>query len=273
MVCIYVCFRAQSDSSVLEFKTDTQAPCEATNKEGFYSRVESYSISFYTVAYNIMHQKLLICSILSVMKTRAESLVSCLSEIFLSIALFEMGRQTSHTLSPNVCQIWLDQRWLWYAQVFQLPCFPMCITSISFRLQKMWAANKGKDSVVLHYSKCQKYIFIFHFVILDESRIAEITKQLQTQHEKFCPWPDFPCPGRSKNILLLIYILYIFTLNYKNVMFNLNICIISERFWLIPACEPSILLTAFLERFRSTCLLGQQLPALKSEHLKSMVRQ
>lgn len=132
---------------------------------------------------------------------------------------------------------------------------------------------KGKDSVVLHYSKCQKYIFIFHFVILDESRIAEITKQLQTQHEKFCPWPDFPCPGRSKNILLLIYILYIFTLNYKNVMFNLNICIISERFWLIPACEPSILLTAFLERFRSTCLLGQQLPALKSEHLKSMVRQ
>lgn len=47
---IFFYFRAQSDSSVLEVKTDTQAPCEATNKEGFFSRVESYSISFYTVA-------------------------------------------------------------------------------------------------------------------------------------------------------------------------------------------------------------------------------
>lgn len=144
------------------------------------------------------------------MKSRAQSLVSCLREIFLSIALFEMGGQTPHTLSFNVCQIWLDQRWLWYAQVFQLPGFPMCITSISFRLWKMWAANNGTGNVLLHYSKCQKYIFIVHFVILDESRIAEITKQLQTKHEKFCPWPDFPCPGRSKNILLLIHIIYIY---------------------------------------------------------------
>lgn len=120
-----------------------------------------------------------------------------------------MGRQTPHTLSPKVCQIWLDQCWLWYAQVFQLPGFPMCITSISFRLPKMWAANNGTDSVVLNDSKCQKYIFIFNFAISDESRIAEITKQLQTQHEKFCPWPDFPCPGRSKNLLLLIYIIYL----------------------------------------------------------------
>ncbi|KAI3366398.1 hypothetical protein L3Q82_000553 [Scortum barcoo] len=71
----------------------------------------------------------------------------------------------------------------------------------------------------------------------DESRIAEISRQLQTQHEKFCPWPDFPCP---------------------------------ERFWLVPACEPSALLSAFLERFKSACLLAQQLPAMKPEQLKSM---
>lgn len=47
---------------------------------------------------------------------------------------------------------------------------------------------------------------------------------------------------------------------------------ISERFWLVPACEPSALLTAFLERFQSACLLAQQLPAMKPEQLKSMVR-
>lgn len=47
----------------------------------------------------------------------------------------------------------------------------------------------------------------FDFDVLDESRIAEISKQLQTQHEKFCPWPDLPCPGRSKkNLLAYIYI-------------------------------------------------------------------
>lgn len=49
--------------------------------------------------------------------------------------------------------------------------------------------------------------------------------------------------------------------------------VISERFWLVPACEPSALLAAFLERFQRTCLLAQQLPAMKPEQLKSMVRQ
>ncbi|CAF97229.1 unnamed protein product, partial [Tetraodon nigroviridis] len=102
--------------------------------------------------------------------------------------------------------------------------------------------NIGCD--MLKCSSCQAFLCASLPSALNfgkyESRIAEITKQLQTQHEKFCPWPDFPCP---------------------------------ERFWLIPACEPSVLLTDFLERFRSTCLLGQQLPALKSEHLKSMVWQ
>ncbi|KAL0963055.1 hypothetical protein UPYG_G00349130 [Umbra pygmaea] len=70
-----------------------------------------------------------------------------------------------------------------------------------------------------------------------ESRIAEVSKQLQTQHEKFCPWPDFPCP---------------------------------DRFWQVPANEPSMLLSSFLERFHTTCLLEQQLPALKPEQLQSM---
>lgn len=52
----------------------------------------------------------------------------------------------------------------------------------------------------------------------------------------------------------------------------MDVSLISERFWLVPACEPSALLTAFLERFQSACLLAQQLPAMKPEQLKSMVR-
>ena len=56
-------------------------------------------------------------------------------------------------------------------------------------------------------------------------------------------------------------------------MVIVNIGLISERFWLVPACEPSTLLTAFLERFQSACLLAQQLPAMKPEQLKSMVSQ
>lgn len=53
----------------------------------------------------------------------------------------------------------------------------------------------------------------------------------------------------------------------------MNVGVISERFWLVPACEPSALLTAFMERFQSTCLLAEQLPAMKPEQLKSMVGQ
>lgn len=41
-------FSGKGDLQVLEVKSNTQAPCEATNKEAFFSRVESYSISFYS---------------------------------------------------------------------------------------------------------------------------------------------------------------------------------------------------------------------------------
>lgn len=40
-------FSVQGDLNVLEVKSNSQAPCEATNKEAFFSRVESYSISFF----------------------------------------------------------------------------------------------------------------------------------------------------------------------------------------------------------------------------------
>ncbi|KAK0132000.1 Nuclear-interacting partner of ALK [Merluccius polli] len=99
--------------------------------------------------------------------------------------------------------------------------------------------NVGCD--LLKCSSCQAFLCASLSPTLDlekyESRIAEISRQLQTQHEKFCPWPDFPSP---------------------------------ERFWLVQAAEPAVLLSAFLARFQSACLLELQLPAMKPEHLKSM---
>ncbi|XP_034382050.1 nuclear-interacting partner of ALK [Cyclopterus lumpus] len=154
----------QGNGNVLEVKSNTQATCEATNKDAFFSRVESYS---------------------------------CLKWA---------GKPC--TLSPLMCA-----RYGWI--------------------------NIGCD--MLKCSSCQVFLCAALQPTLDfkkyASRIEEISRQLQTQHEKFCPWPDFPCP---------------------------------ERFWLVPACEPSALLTAFLERFQSTCLLAKQLPAMKPEQLKSM---
>ncbi|XP_055081734.1 nuclear-interacting partner of ALK isoform X1 [Periophthalmus magnuspinnatus] len=154
---------SQGDGKVSEDGSG-QAPCEATNKEAFFSRVESYS---------------------------------CLKWA---------GKPRS--LSPLICA-----RYGWI--------------------------NVGCD--MLKCSSCQAFLSATLQPTLDfekyESRVAEISKQLQTRHEKFCPWPDFPCP---------------------------------ERIWVVPACEPSALLASFLERFHSTCFLAQQLPALKPEQLKSM---
>ncbi|CAN9508203.1 unnamed protein product [Ophioblennius macclurei] len=143
---------------------DPLTPSEATNKEAFFSRVESYS---------------------------------CLK-----------WAGKPRVLSPLMCA-----RYGWI--------------------------NVGSD--MLKCSSCQAFLCASLQPTLDfekyETRIAEISRQLQTQHEKFCPWPDFPCP---------------------------------ERFWVVPASEPSTLLAAFLERFKSACLLAQQLPAMKPEQLKSM---
>lgn len=149
-------------------------------------------------------------------------LVLCVSGVFLSIALFEMGRQTPHAVPSDVRQIWLDQRWLWYAQVLQLPGVPLCITTTNFRLWKMWAklfsdrkrrCSNAQSLSTLYFGKIglmspvclkikgQATLLLF---FIDESRIAEISRQLQTQHEKFCPWPDFPCPGTSNHFVLHI---------------------------------------------------------------------
>lgn len=44
-LCVYP--SEEKDLQAIEGKSNTQAACEATNKEAFFSRVESYSISFF----------------------------------------------------------------------------------------------------------------------------------------------------------------------------------------------------------------------------------
>lgn len=50
-----------------------------------------------------------------------------------------------------------------------------------------------------------------------------------------------------------------------------NVVCVADRFWMVPINEPTILLSAFVDRFKSACLLEQQLPAMKPEQLKAMV--
>ncbi|KAM6984912.1 zinc finger C3HC-type protein 1 [Aplochiton taeniatus] len=154
----------QGDFGVIEPNGITQAPCEASNKEAFFARVETYT------------------------------------------CLRWAGKPQS--LSPLRCA---SYGWV----------------------------NMGCD--MLKCSGCQAFLCVSLQPTLNfrkyETRITEIAKQLQTQHEQFCPWPEFPCP---------------------------------DRFWLVPADEPSELLSAFLERFQTACLLELQLPAMKPEQIQTM---
>ncbi|NXO04774.1 NIPA protein, partial [Rhinopomastus cyanomelas] len=68
-------------------------------------------------------------------------------------------------------------------------------------------------------------------------RCEELRKALCTAHEKFCFWPDSPCP---------------------------------DRFAMLLVDEPRALLQDFLERFQSLCQLELQLPSLRPEDMKGM---
>lgn len=56
----------------------------------------------------------------------------------------------------------------------------------------------------------------------------------------------------------------------QTLLVNYVVCV-ADRFWMVPINEPTILLSAFVDRFKSACLLEQQLPAMKPEQLKAMV--
>uniref|UniRef100_A0A670JFE6 Zinc finger C3HC-type containing 1 n=1 Tax=Podarcis muralis TaxID=64176 RepID=A0A670JFE6_PODMU len=94
---------------------------------------------------------------------------------------------------------------------------------------------------MLKCASCQAYLCASLQLAFDFSkykeRCVELRKALSAAHEKFCFWPDSPCP---------------------------------DRFSVLLVDEPLALFSDFLERFQSLCQLELQLPTLKSEDLKSM---
>ncbi|XP_060102010.1 zinc finger C3HC-type protein 1 [Heteronotia binoei] len=94
---------------------------------------------------------------------------------------------------------------------------------------------------MLKCASCQAYLCASLQLAFDfrkyKERCSELKKALSTAHEKFCFWPDSPCP---------------------------------DRFAVLRVDEPLALLGDFLERFQSLCQLELQLPALKPEDLKNM---
>ncbi|XP_051468387.1 zinc finger C3HC-type protein 1 isoform X2 [Apus apus] len=94
---------------------------------------------------------------------------------------------------------------------------------------------------MLKCSSCQAFLCVslqlsFDFTKYKE-RCVELKKALCSAHEKFCFWPDSPCP---------------------------------DRFAMLLVDEPRALLQDFLDRFRSLCQLELQLPSLRPEDMKNM---
>ncbi|XP_053114471.1 zinc finger C3HC-type protein 1 [Hemicordylus capensis] len=94
---------------------------------------------------------------------------------------------------------------------------------------------------MLKCASCQAYLCASLQLAFDfgkyKERCLELRKALSTAHEKFCFWPDSPCP---------------------------------DRFALLLVDEPLALFHDFLERFHGLCRLELQLPSLRPEDLKSM---
>ncbi|NXI65905.1 NIPA protein, partial [Anseranas semipalmata] len=94
---------------------------------------------------------------------------------------------------------------------------------------------------MLKCSSCQAFLCVSLQLAFDfnkyKERCMELKKSLCTAHEKFCFWPDSPCP---------------------------------DRFALLLVDEPRALLQDFLDRFQSLCQLELQLPSLRAEDMKNM---
>ncbi|NXV33131.1 NIPA protein, partial [Rissa tridactyla] len=94
---------------------------------------------------------------------------------------------------------------------------------------------------MLKCSSCQAFLCVSLQLTFDfnkyKERCMELKKALCTAHEKFCFWPDSPCP---------------------------------DRFAMLLVDEPRALLQDFLDRFQSLCQLELQLPSLRPEDMKNM---
>ncbi|NXX86956.1 NIPA protein, partial [Urocolius indicus] len=94
---------------------------------------------------------------------------------------------------------------------------------------------------MLKCSSCQAFLCVSLQLAFDfnkyKERCVELKKALCTAHEKFCFWPDSPCP---------------------------------DRFAMLLVDEPRALVQDFLERFQRLCQLELQLPSLRPEDMKTM---
>ncbi|EHB08642.1 Nuclear-interacting partner of ALK, partial [Heterocephalus glaber] len=140
-----------------------QPPLESTSKEAFFSRVETFSISFL---------------------------------------------RKPPELSPLVCA-----KYGWVTVECDMLKCSSCQAFLCASLQPAFDFDRYKE------------------------RCEELKKSLCTAHEKFCFWPDSPCP---------------------------------DRFGMLPLDEPAVLVSEFLDRFQSLCHLDLQLPSLRPEDLKTM---
>ncbi|XP_041059580.1 nuclear-interacting partner of ALK isoform X2 [Carcharodon carcharias] len=115
---------------------------------------------------------------------------------------------------------------------------------ICFELSPLQCAKYGWTNIecdMLKCCSCQAFLCTTVHPTLDANkyreRVAGLQEGLKTAHEKFCFWPDSPCP---------------------------------DRFWALPLNEPAALLHGVTERFKSLCSLESQLPAIKHDDLKDM---
>ncbi|CAJ0967361.1 unnamed protein product [Ranitomeya imitator] len=94
---------------------------------------------------------------------------------------------------------------------------------------------------MLKCSSCSAYLCASLQPGLDfntyKQRCSELQEALRTSHEKYCFWPDSPCPEHFRTLLV---------------------------------SEPSSVISDFIERLQNLCHLELQLPALKPDNLKSM---
>ncbi|NWR79431.1 NIPA protein, partial [Centropus unirufus] len=167
-----------SESANGSSQTDSPS-LESTSKEAYFSRVETFTISFLTPSFQ------------------------------LPLALYPLKwAGKPHELSPLVCA-----RYGW--------------TNV--------------ESDMLKCSSCQAFLCVSLQLAFDfnkyKERCEELKKALCTAHEKFCFWPDSPCP---------------------------------DRFAMLLVDEPRSLLQDFLDRFQSLCQLELQLPSLRPEDMKNM---
>ncbi|KFW00519.1 Nuclear-interacting partner of ALK, partial [Fulmarus glacialis] len=132
----------------------------------------------------------------------------------------------------------------YFSRVETFTIHPLKWAGKPHELSPLVCAKYGWTNVecdMLKCSSCQAFLCVSLQLAFDfnkyKERCVELKKALCTAHEKFCFWPDSPCP---------------------------------DRFAMLLVDEPRALLQDFLDRFQSLCQLELQLPALRPEDMKNM---